>query len=65
MGCGVNEFDESKEVCLEVTKKNINSVKFLKKIVKKKEREDKEWHPRDQYDVEVKKLFSRIKGHDL
>jgi len=35
-------------------KKNIDNVKFLKKIVKKKEREDKEFRPSDDYKLEVK-----------
>jgi hypothetical protein len=43
-----------------MTKKNINTVKFLKKIVKKKEREDKEWYPNDDVDLQTKVLFSRL-----
>lgn len=43
-----------------MTKKNIDTVKFLKKIVKKKEREDKEWHPQIDIDLQVKVLFSKV-----
>ena len=48
-----------------MAKQNINNVKFLKKIVKKKEREDKEWHPNSQYELEARKLLSRVTGHKL
>ena len=41
-------------------KKNIDNIKFLKKIVKKKEREDKEWHPSTETDLTVKKLFGEF-----
>ena len=43
-----------------MTKKNINNVKFLKKIVKKKEREDKEWHPSNDVDMQVKMTMSKV-----
>lgn len=47
-------------MCLEMTKKNINTVKLLKKVVKKKEREDKEWLPKNNIDLQTKMLFSGL-----
>ena len=43
-----------------MTKKNIDNVKFLKKIVKKKERKDTEYHPKSDMDLVVKELFSKV-----
>ena len=42
-----------------MTKKNINTVKHLKKIVKEKAHDDKEWHPQHDSDLQVKKLVGK------
>ena len=43
-----------------MTKKNIDTIKFVKKIVKEKERDDKEWHPTGDTDLHVRKLLSKV-----